>query len=434
MTPGTSEDHPSHIFESNNGTKLLRTSAIYGPNASGKSNLIKAISFLRNLVIDGTSKNDEIIPIYPFKLDEKYINSSSFFLLEFLEKDILYTYSVVLNINEVIEEKLQKKVDGQDNFVFHRYSNANKESLKDDSIVQFPPNNLTEEQIEFLSFLAESTRDNQLFLNELFGKNKKKISEFIDLFNVINWFVNSLKIFFPTTRSKLGLAIELSKDNSSLDLIYNTWIDKFDTGIERILLEKSSIDNIDIDKKRLDNILSTLPSSEGAVILSHNVDENLYLLKLNDKKEIEVFELVTNHYSDSSSAKISFDLSEESDGTKRILDFIPVLNDLSGPNNVILIDELERSLHPNISYHLISLFLKNAKSDIGSQLIFTTHEDRLLDFKLLRKDEIWFIEKNRKSGASSLYSLEEFSNEDIEKLVDIRESYLQGRFDAIPNL
>jgi AAA15 family ATPase/GTPase len=125
---------------------------------------------------------------------------------------------------------------------------------------------------------------------------------------------------------------------------------------------------------------------------------------------------------------VNFDFEDESDGTKRLFDFVPLLQLLNRDDFTIIIDEIDRSLHPELTRNFIELFLTNEIANTNGQLIVTTHESSLLDFKLLRRDEVWFVEKN-KHGESHLYSLEEFQPR-FDK--EIRKAYLQGRFGAIP--
>lgn len=137
---------------------------------------------------------------------------------------------------------------------------------------------------------------------------------------------------------------------------------------------------------------------------------------------------MTAHDSDDGE-EVLFDINEESDGTQRLLDIAPGLLDIFSTEKTYIIDELDRSLHADITTSIFKAFLNNT-SDIHSQLIVTTHETNLLDLELIRRDEIWFVQKN-KQGESSLYSLEEYQPR-FDK--DVRRGYLAGRFGGIPML
>ena len=122
-----------------------------------------------------------------------------------------------------------------------------------------------------------------------------------------------------------------------------------------------------------------------------------------------------------------FSLSNESDGTKRLFDYIPLILDLMKGSKVFVVDEIERSLHPSLVYQIFKLFLDSCES-IDSQLIVTSHETTLMTQNLLRKDEIWFMEKNAE-GESKLVSLEEYK---VRFDKELRGSYLDGSFGGIP--
>ena len=141
---------------------------------------------------------------------------------------------------------------------------------------------------------------------------------------------------------------------------------------------------------------------------------------------MEVFKLLLRHQNKSCESDVFFEMDEESDGTLRLLDLIPVLDSVDDSRNtVIIIDELDRSLHPNLIYDFITIFLQ---AITHRQIIVTTHESGLLDLDLVRRDEVWFIEKDQ-YGSSSVYSLEEFAP-CYDK--DIRKGYMLGRFGAVP--
>jgi AAA15 family ATPase/GTPase len=148
---------------------------------------------------------------------------------------------------------------------------------------------------------------------------------------------------------------------------------------------------------------------------------------MNEQNELEVFKLMANHKIKDSTAETSLEIKDESDGTQRLLELIPALYLVLKGDYVCIIDELDRSMHPKLSFNILDMFLDSRIKHEG-QLIVTTHETNLLNLNLLRRDEIWFVEKN-KDGASSIFSLEEF----IPRYdSDVRKGYLLGRFGGIP--
>ena len=143
--------------------------------------------------------------------------------------------------------------------------------------------------------------------------------------------------------------------------------------------------------------------------------------------DVFVKQLKLTHY-DNTGASTDFEIDDESDGTSRLLDFIPAFRDILTTNKVILVDEIERSIHPLLIKELIRKFSEDKKSK--GQLIFTTHESNLLDQDIFRQDEIWFVEKSPK-GNTDLYSLSDYKEHNT---IDIRKGYLNGRYGSIPFL
>ena len=268
------------------------------------------------------------------------------------------------------------------------------------------------EDADFLSFVARGTRANQLFLTESLEKN---IVLFQDIYH---WFAEKLTIIFPESRY-LGLGVggrELQFGDSLLEYLI-----RFDTGINGIILETVEPEK-ELPREIIDEVLKR--SQEGTAAVRIMGPQERFFIEVSDDGEMTARKLMLKHKMRGSNNEIAFEMKEESDGTQRLLDLIPLLL-LAQHNRVFVIDELERSLHPNLSRKFIELFLQ---AENHSQLIITTHESALLDLDLLRRDEVWFIEKDR-SGASSVYSLEEYKpryDKDIEK------GYLLGRFGAIP--
>jgi AAA15 family ATPase/GTPase len=197
-----------------------------------------------------------------------------------------------------------------------------------------------------------------------------------------------------------------------------------------VCLEKVDYESVDIPKQILTKIKEDLLSKRSenirASILSGK--NTTYFLSVKES-ELVVEKFMTKHTVKGQSDFEKFDTSDESDGTNRIMDFIPLLMDLLKGNNVFIIDEMERSLHPNLIYDLIDLFISKAVN-INSQLILASHESTLLTQKLLRKDEVWFVVKDN-FGSSRLHTLEEYN---IRFDKEIRKDYLLGRFKAIPRI
>ena len=211
--------------------------------------------------------------------------------------------------------------------------------------------------------------------------------------------------------------------------IYKKLLYYFDTGIDGICLKDVELAKIGIPEEAFQKIkedLLNLKSENARSMLS--TPENTYFI-FKEKNKIKAQKVMTKHGVQGSKEIELFDTADESDGTNRIIDIIPLIIDLLKDYKVFIIDEMERSLHPNLIYDLFDFFLSNCEN-INSQLIISTHESSLLTQKLLRKDEIWFVVKD-KQGASHLHSLDDY-NVRFDK--EIRKDYLLGRFKGIPRL
>jgi len=424
MLPGKGTLKPTHKSKTIKGISTLKTSVIFGANASGKSNLIKAIDFGQNLILHGT-KHELPIIYQPFRLDIDSINSNSRIEYEIQHNGKNYAYGFVFNPQEIVEEWLFEISSKGENKIFERNS---KEKNQFDISPLFATNKKIDHQ-QFLQFIAKGTPNNQLFLTEIrTRKVKDNVNDISDLLNVLDWFQNSLKVIFPDDKYKEGIKSEL-KNDAKLQVSFEELLKYFDTGINGICLEKIELEKIDIPDRFLERIKDDLlnSKSENVRTIISSKDSTIFISKVNN--ELVVHKFMTKHNIKGSETPAKFDTSDESDGTNRIIDFIPLIIDLLQGDNVFIIDEMERSLHPNLIYDLFDLFLDKSEN-VNSQLIVSSHESSLLTQKLLRKDEIWFVVKNN-DGASQLHSLDEY-NVRFDK--EIRKDYLLGRYRAIPKI
>ena len=425
MLPGKGILKPFHKSKTIKTISALKASIIFGANASGKSNLIKAIDFGRKLIISGTP-NEQVIKFQNFRLDATTTKSNSRIEYEIQSNGKNYAYGFVFNSIEIVEEWLYEITKKSESKIFER-NIIDKDSFKLDPL--FKKNKKTEEQ-QFLKFIAKGTPNNQLFLTEIkTRKVKDNVSDITDLLNVIDWFQNSLKVIFPDDKYKEGIKFEL-KDDSKLQEIFEELLNYFDTGINGISLEELNSMNNEFPLSLLNKIkedMSNIKSEKFKAFIISSKNKTYFISKEED--ELIVHKFMTKHNVVGQKEQELFDTSNESDGTNRIIDFIPLILDLLQGGKVFVIDEMERSLHPNLIYDLFDLFLDKSEN-INSQLIVASHESSLLTQKLFRKDEIWFVVKD-KEGASYLNSLEEYN---IRFDKEIRKDYLLGRYKAIPKI
>lgn len=424
MLPGKGTLKKEHKTKSVKGVSVLKTSVVFGANASGKSNLIKAISFGKVMVLNGTNTNQPI-EYEPFKLDINSKKSNSRIEYEIQIKGKNYAYGFVFNTKKIVEEWLYEISKNGEKKIFERTANA-KISFDIDYLLKL---NRTAEEKQFLQVITKATPDNQLFLHEVFTRKMEgNVSHIDDLQNILGWFLNSLQVIFPDDKYKEGIKSEVMS-NEKVQHIYEELLKYFDTGIDGICLKDIELNKIGIPYEVLQKIKEDLLNFKSESIRSTlSTPENTYFI-FKDKGKVRAQKFMTKHQVSGTDKQELFDTADESDGTNRVIDYIPLIIDLLKGDKVFIIDEMERSLHPNLIYDLFDLFLSNCE-DVNSQLIVTTHESSLLTQRLLRKDEIWFAVKDNQR-ASYLHSLEDYK---VRFDKEIRKDYLQGRFKGVPRL
>lgn len=418
MLTGNFRIHKKHVYKREE-IDLLKSAAIYGANGAGKSNFVKSIDYLKCLVLDGAKvfktngKRHK-----PFKLDEDYISKPTCFEIEFLFKKNAFAFGIEFTEKRIIEEWLYKiKPTEEDELIYYRKTNPkgkinielNKKyrgSLKDEVRVE-----VYEEEI---------VKPNQPFISVIKDKKYKEIAD------TYTWFKEKLHIVYP--KSKWGLLIHSISQDQKFKKFTNNILNKTDTGVFEITTEIIqedkffTVDESDLKKE----FLNDLDKDEGIIFSRDGINE--YFISLEAEGKLKVEQLKSIHINNDGTP-IDFEIHEESDGTQRLIDLIPAFQEtLNITDTVYIIDEIDRSMHPSMIKQMLEIYLSNPNSK--GQLIFTTHESCLLDLKIFRQDEIWFIEKD-KSGQSHMYSLSVFKPRyDL----DIRKGYLHGRFGAIPFL
>lgn len=423
MIPGLKRKHPDHIFETDTKQKLklLKSAVVYGANAAGKSNLVKAIAFAKKLILEGTKPN-HIINIRKFKLHEESLAKPSRFEFEFIFKGVMYAYGFLINEDSVREEWLYT-IDQKDACIFDRKTN------KDGSIDFIIGDYFTDADKEFLSANIKATRGNQLLLTEFDNKNLTSMSNKDFLLNPLKWFRENLLIIMPDSRY-LDLEYEI-KANKKFKMAFNNLLMNFGTGINSIKLKEIQKEEIDsIPEPVLDDIIDDIRKDKGHKkgIGKLVKGRESFLFEKNASGEVKILKLVLLHKSGEKSYSPEFDLEEESDGTQRFFDLIPAFLSVENQDKVIIVDELERSLHPNNTKMFMQLFFNKSVNN-KSQLIITTHDVGLLDLEIMRLDELWIVEKDRK-GSTKITSLDDFKIRFDKKL---QRDYLLGRFGGIPD-
>jgi len=411
MTAGGTRVLNDHVVDFGN-VRLLRTGVVYGANASGKSNLIKAIDFARKIILSGINSTDTYKKHFRLERDKADSPTKFEFELEVENKFYSYSFSTILKTGRIVEEWLYEIGNGKPKKIFERESDhisLGSELLANDSKSRF-------------EIYAEEMKNqnSQLFLSEVAEKDLE-ISGALDINKVFNWFSKKLDIVYPEDRY-----FGFTGVNQDLTAELSRYLSRFDTGVKDITTIDEDFEDAlknypDGLKARIIKDFSEEDMTEAAIHSSGPDGEILTLFKT-PEGEIKARKLAFIHGDDK---KEAFELKEESDGTRRLLDFIPLLSKFS-QDHTVLVDEFDRSLHPKLTREFFRLF----HSMIGSksQLIVSTHESTLLDLELLRRDEIWFVEKSS-DGSSKLLSLNAF-NERYDKKVE--KAYLLGRYGAVP--
>lgn len=410
MLTGDVRRHPSHVY-SFPKVDVLKTAVIYGANGAGKSNLILAINFLSEIVREGSL--DSFTDDVSFKLAEEERPSS--LEVEFLVGGVGYSYGMTFMGSIIHEEWLYLLNYGkkEDELIFERKieeSGSTKikmaskylKNQKDRLLIQVYEEDLLEPNVPFISLV----------------KDKK----FKEINRAYKWIEKGLIVILPGMQYA-SLTYSFI-DDEDFKIFTNRLISKFDTGIKELDIQTLDFDQYfgEDNKNEKDRILKLIRSGE-----MERVGDNKNAVAMLEHGKPVIKKAVSYHMA-ASGRKVKFELFDESDGTLRLIDFIPVLYILEKFPITVMIDEIDQSIHPTLLKKFVALIQDNPNK-IG-QLIFTTHESTLLDLDLFRQDEIWFVEKNNE-GATHLYTLSEYN---VRPDLDIRKGYLSGRFGAIPFL
>jgi AAA15 family ATPase/GTPase len=397
--------------------QVLKTSVFYGANGAGKSNLFKALRYLRMLVLKPRKKNSGTgREVFRFAPDSA--KQPSRFDLQFITQGKHYRFGCTVTDQHITEEWLVQIIGGQEKTVYERITDESGKV----TIEAKEAKNISH---KLAALVTVGGPQNQTFLATIRATlDEADYGEEISA--VLAWFEDQLILIAPDA-SFATVGARLANDSAFREFA-GTFLSASATGVSAINVQKQ-----EVSEEELHNLL---PASFVSRLLDEDDEPGNALIQLGKDKQLLIERSDKNHYYrltiqtyHNQEKSISLDLAEESDGTRRLLNLIPALHHLHNHNTVYFIDELDRSIHPMLAWKFLEFFLK---SDINGQhqIIVTTHESHLLDLDLLRRDEIWFVEKDS-NGATHLYSLLDFKPR---KDMDIRKHYLQGRFSAIPFL
>ncbi len=384
LRAGNIDTKQSHKLKNNifqyDDIKVLKTLALYGANASGKSNLIKVIRYCNAMIFESHNYNENTFYNYKkFKFDG-YPKKPSTYFIKFVINDIEYDYSFSLGNNEILTEKLYYYPKGRIAKIFDR--NESKGKTKRDkysfgnSVIKRPFD------------VAESTSNKTLFVSRA-SQMDRGIPK-----NIFLFFHQTFILHYQRySTNHFGTLVRQHEDK---------------------LLHALQLADSDIVRFK-----QMVRKEKGkSVSVNFMTEESIF-----HEMEQENIEIQTYH---KYAPKVAFDfLSEESLGTQKIFFIMLTILDVIKHDKILLVDEIEDSLHPQIIEYIMDLFSASKKS----QLIFTTHNTHILDLNKFRKDQIWFVNK-KEDGSSDLYSLYDYK--DFRDSMDVEKAYLQGRFDAVP--
>lgn len=390
MEKGIGEENEDNIFNINN-TELLRSAAIYGANASGKSNLMRAFTVTIMMV-----RNSNLIPvngkwngIVPFVFDEESKNKPSSFEFIFITNNIKYKYYFSADSSKIYEESLEAFYSQKPTLIFDR-KNVNEYTFNSDK--------------EILKSIEMKNTDNKLFLNTASTWNYGKTKD------AFLWFMNSIDTYNDFTMISDQDLKSFSSNDNDLKNFTIKLLKEADIVIKDI--------NVKYEEKDMDPSIALFLIPPIARSASMNKIKNV---------NIEVEHEVLQDNGKYKTYKLDF--TDESSGTQIMFALSPFLKRAFDSHRVIIVDELEKSLHPTLVEYIIKIFNNPNINKANSQLIFTTHAVNLLDLDIFRRDQIWFTEKQFDSGVSDLYPLDDFS---VRKMENIQKGYLNGRYGAIP--
>ncbi len=397
LIPTRSELFPSHVHHVGN-VAAVGTAVIFGANTSGKTNLVTALKKTQEYITQGVFQDAPIPCAIPFLLDIANESLGSRFEYGLSVDGHIYSYGFVVRENEVCEEWLFETVGSKDVPIFER-------AVKDDKIVFEFGKELTKTYSPDKTGAAISNKT--LFLTTVGQKDKT-------LLPIYRWFKDRLTVVSASGRfNHVNIAEQILHDKEFKNFI-NWLLRAFDTGIDSLVVEDLS--------NQIPEIITMAPA-----------EFQLNYHKAKAKGEKANFSCYRSGlmHERNDGEKIPFHIDVESDGTRQIIKLAHFFYMAKDRERVVVIDELDRSLHSALTRGFIELFNRLAsKSGLHSQLIVTTHDTNLLDSNFLRKDEVWFMSKGV-NAASSLTSLAEYKTT---QGLNYEKSYLAGRFGGIPDI
>jgi hypothetical protein len=395
LEPSKDKMHPENLIMKGDN-KAINTAAIYGANASGKSSLFKAITI--SLLMIRNSNNVQVtdkLPVVPFKFDFESRNKPTSFEFTFIAKDEKkYIYGFSATSEKIVEEYLYCYNSAKPTLIFDITENEDPKFVRGYKAK--------------LEAAYQMNTSNKLFLS-----------------TATTWNAECTKVPFEWLAEAIDTFTEIMDLSGMAFEKYRTDETKEYTEFTKRLLQQADINisSIEVDAKEV---------TQGSILPFEIVVQGK-VFRPNEGKQYDM-KITTGHTvinTKGEKEEYQLTLQEESLGTQQLFFYGPILKDAFEKGKTIVLDEIDKSMHPSIVKFIINLFRDPEINKNGAQLIATTHETGLLSLDMFRRDQIYFTEKDAKTGVTDLYSLDEFS---VRKTENIEKGYLMGRYGAIPFL
>ena len=388
-------------------TKLLPGVAIYGKNGGGKSNVIRAfwlaVQFIKNA--QRTQHEKAEIPVMPFGLNDYSKKQPTSFDFIYVLNGIKYWYGFSATKEKIISEYLYHAPKGQKALIFSR--TGQDFSFTEDKAKR--------------NMIGEMVAVNQLFFSVACTMNDSACV------SAMKWFREC--IFFSRDYTDIPKQLLEYAENKSMLKAITDYAKTADLGIDDMQFEfdnKEIKDDNSFPEYIPEGIKEALTKFMN--VLSETSNNSEVRLRMG---EVTAKAIHQGENKDGSKMLYSFDLSEESDGTRKLMSLAPAIESALQNGGILLVDELERELHPMLVNFIVSKFQSKNTNQKGAQIIFTTHNTELMNMELLRKDQLYFVDKHDNDGVSELYSISEFATRTTD---NIRKGYLVGKYGATPDV
>lgn len=397
LEAASKNEHDEHVIEKSR-QRILKTSVIYGANASGKSNLLKALVFMKDMVLNSSKESQfgEEIKSEPFLLNTQGMDEPTEMEAVFLINDALYRYGFAFNSKEISNE-----------WLFVRSTKPRSWEIKQFERENNRINSIHRNFKEGKERIKELLKENTLFLSLLSQFNGEISSQVVKCFLDTN--IWNIEAYMPMHTSIL----------IKNKLVPREWISEFlikaDVGIKGFKINEEEIGSNSV-KALFSNQIIVKSGASRFINLLIQTEHEFY----DDKDHVN--------------RSVWFDLgTQESEGTKKFFSLAGLLYHTLKNGSRLFIDEIENSLHPILCEIIIKLFQDKDTNPLGAQLVLTTHNTSLLDKSHVRRDEIWFMEKNT-HNSSDLYSLVEYKlpSNKVRKDASYSKDYIRGKYGALP--